>query len=71
MYRRKSYVSDPIDNILILFNNILCQIGILFDTHIKYGYYGDVKFVVMTLLVFLKIRKPFNELEVAEFYFDL
>jgi hypothetical protein len=52
-------------------NNILLKPLIWWDTYFVYGIYGYLKFWLFSLLVFLKIREPFEEWEIPEYYFDL
>jgi hypothetical protein len=71
MFRRKPYGQDPVENIKVSANNLCCSLGILFDTHIKYGWYGIIKFHTFKVLVFLRLKKPFGMVDVLEYHFDL
>jgi hypothetical protein len=56
----------------IYFNNkYLLYWELLFRRHIQYGIYGDMKLKFLKLLVFFKLKKPFEDWEISESYFDI
>ena len=52
-------------------NNYLIYYELLFRRYIQYGIYGKLKYNFFKMLVFLKLKKPFEDWEVMEYYFDI
>jgi hypothetical protein len=71
MFRCKPYGEDFLTNVGIAVNNGLCHTGIWYDTHVKYGIYGIIKFRFLSLLVYLRLIKPIGMVDVLEYHFDL
>lgn len=71
-YKQKSTYPYYTFNIFTYINNnYLTYLELLFRRHIQYGIYGNIKYWFFKVLVFLKLKKPFEDWEVMEYYFDL